>query len=657
MPVWSSRHRFNEYQIARELRRKKSRSEQTLVTRHGTEVSARRSRAIGPLLRAFARFVRRDWRSVLVALFCASIAAILELLPPAATKIAIDNVFSGLPLPAALARWIPNAQSLPKSPSELLAVLAIAIVVIAFVAVFFGLIGRWLATRTVKRVQNRVRRLVFSQAMRLPLARIQQMRTGGFVATLREDGGGVGDLVFSMLYNPWRALIQLVGSLAVLAITDWRLLLGALVLLPVIVLTHRTWIGRIRPMYRDIKVTRDGIDAHATEVFGGMRVVRGFGRSRTESLRYTEGSHLMARQELLVWWWSRGIDLAWALFIPVASAALLWYGGTQVLRGTLTAGDLVLFLTYVMMLLIPIQMLASSATAFQANLAGLDRILDLLGEKPEMPDHPSAIRLHKREIVGDVGFRDVAYRYPGALDDVLRNISFDARAGQTIALVGPSGSGKTTLCNLVARFFDATHGSITVDGRNLRDITLDSWRGALGIVEQDVFLFDGTVADNIRYGDRAALPARVRRAAELANALEFIDQLPQGLDTRIGERGVRLSGGQRQRLAIARAILADPRILILDEATSSLDSQSERLIQSALFTLVQDRTTFVIAHRLSTIQHADLILVLEKGEITAAGSHAHLMVASEKYQNMVLMQTAVPPPPKVIAGQPLSSPP
>jgi len=242
---------------------------------------------------------------------------------------------------------------------------------------------------------------------------------------------------------------------------------------------------------------------------------------------------------------------------------------------------------------------------------------------------------------------EIGYCYPNTEGNVLQNISFTAKPGQTIALVGPSGSGKTTLCNLVARFFDPTTGSITVDGRDLREIHLDSWRRALGIVEQDVFLFDGTIGDNIRYGDREASEALVRRAADLANATEFIEQLPKGLATHIGERGVRLSGGQRQRLAIARAILADPRILILDEATSSLDSQSERLIQSALFTLVRERTTFVIAHRLSTIQHADLILVLERGQISAAGTHADLMQSSEKYQQMVMMQTAIPAPPKV----------
>ena len=647
MPIWSSRKRYKEYQVESAVRRSKRRSERTIISRQGTEISAKRSRSIGPLLRAFFSFVRHDKRAVASALLCATVSASLELFPPAATKIAIDNVFSGLPLPDSITRWVPDSSTILSTPQSLLATLAIAIVTLSFIAVIFGIIGRWLATRTVKSVQNRVRRLVFGHAMRLPLSRVQQMRTGGFVATLREDAGGVGDLVFSMLYNPWRAVIQLIGSLTVLAITDWRLLIGALMILPVIVMTHRTWIGRIRPIFRDIKTTRDSIDAHATEVFGGMRIVRGFARTRTESLRYSSSGHLMARQEFLVWWWSRGVDLAWALFIPIASAALLWYGGVQVLQGSLTPGDLVLFLTYVMMLLIPIQMLASSATAFQTNLAGLDRILDLLVESPEMPDRPHAVRLPKNAIEGEVQMHEIGYRYPNTESDVLQKISFTAKPGQTIALVGPSGSGKTTLCNLVARFFDPTAGLITVDGRDLRDIHLDSWRQSLGIVEQDVFLFDGTIADNIRYSDRNASEALVRRAADLANATEFIEQLPKGLTTHIGERGVRLSGGQRQRLAIARAILADPRILILDEATSSLDSQSERLIQSALFTLVRERTTFVIAHRLSTIQHADLILVLERGQISAAGTHADLMQSSEKYQQMVMMQTAIPAPQEV----------
>ena len=625
MLLLNSRRRYEQYRTDSAAMRAKRVEERTLISRHGTEVSPKRTRSIGALLRAFMHLARRDRGSVTASLACASVAAVLELIPPAATKIAIDNVFGGAPLPSAIAMWIPQSFEGVQTPAGLLQALAISIVAIAVVAVAFGIVGRFIATRNVKRMQSRVRRLVFSHAMRLPLSRVHQIRTGGFVATLREDGGGIGELMFSMLYNPWKSIIQLLGCLAILTVTDWRLLLGALVLLPVVWVTHRTWIGRIRPIFRDIKLTRDAIDAHATEVFGGMRVVRGFARTRTETFRYATGSHLMCRQELLVWWWSRGVDVAWGLFIPVASAALLWYGGTQVLKGSLTPGDLVLFLTYVVMLLVPIQMLAASATAFQTNLAGLDRILDLLAESPEMPDRPTAVRLAKRDVRGEIAVRDVGYRYGAHAADVLTGINFTARAGESVALVGPSGSGKTTLCNLIARFFDPTAGTITVDGRDLRDVSLNSWRSALGIVEQDIFLFEGSILENIRYANRSVSEGEVRKAAELANAAEFIEQMSRGYETRVGERGVRLSGGQRQRIAIARAILADPRVLILDEATSSLDSHSERLIQTALATLVRDRTTFVIAHRLSTIQHCDQILVLERGHVRSVGTHTTLM--------------------------------
>ncbi len=642
MPSRSSRARYSQYLFDAAERRAKRAAEGTHVNRHGSEVSSRRSRPILALLGSFWRIVRRDRASIVASLVCGTLSAGLELLPPATTKIAIDNVFGGRPLPDWVRQSVPAAWEFVETPTALLGALAVGMIVIAIIGTGVGIMGRYLATRTVKRVQNRTRRLVFSRVMVLPLARIASMRTGAFIATLREDAAGVGDLVFSMLYNPWRAAIQLVGCLVILAVTDWRLLAGALVLLPMVILSHRTWIGRIRPIYRDIKLSRDAVDAHATEVFGGMRVVRGFGRTRTEGGRYALGGHLMARQELLAWWWSRGIDLAWALFIPAASAALLWYGGSQVLNGSLTAGDLVLFLTYVLMLLMPIQMLASSATGFQANLAGLDRILDLLNEPPEMPDAPTAKRLAKPEITGAIEAHNVGYRYVGAAEDALDGVSFHARPGETVALVGPSGGGKTTLCNLVARFFDPTRGALLVDGRDMRDISLGSWRSALGIVEQEIFLFDGTILDNIRYGLRDAPESRVRDAAQLANAAEFIERLPDGYASRIGERGVRLSGGQRQRLAIARALLVDPRILILDEATSSLDTESELLIRQALDSLVENRTTFVIAHRLSTIQHADQILVIERGRITASGSHATLLATSPKYQQMVLMQTADP---------------
>jgi len=610
------------------------------VSFHGTERSLKRQRSFGQLFRSFLGELRPFRGSMGIALGTLTIGTILNLVPPAATKVAIDNVFMRQPLPASLARWLPTQAT--TDASVLLTWIAGTIVTLSFLGTVVHLTGRWQATRVTKLLQASLRRAAFQHAVHLPLGRIWQLKSGGLTSLLREDAGGVAELVFSMIYNPCRAIVQLVGILTVLAWTDWRLLLGAVLLLPLVWFSHRTWIGRIRPLYRDIRQQRSEVDAHSTETFGGMRVVRAFARERSESGRFATGSHLMARQEILTWWWSRGIELAWALFVPIGSALLLWYGGKQVLGGSLTPGDLVLFMTYLVMLLGPMEALASSTTNFQTNLAGYDRTLDLLSESPELPDRAGARTLNRETVRGDIAVEGLTFAYPGANEHVLTDVSFQARSGEMIAFVGASGAGKTTLSNLIARFFDPISGCITIDGTDLRDIQLSSWRRLLGVVEQDVFLFDGTVAENIAYADREASRTRIEAAARTACAHDFIVALPQGYDTLVGERGVRLSGGQRQRLAIARAVLADPRVLILDEATSNLDVESEQAIQQGLANLMRQRTSFVIAHRLSTIRHADRIVVLRGGRVVQQGSHDELMQGSGPYRDMVLIQTARP---------------
>ncbi len=570
----------------------------------------------------------------MLALVTLTIATAMNLAPPAATKLVVDYVLIDNPMPERVTSAVPFTGDREK----LLGAIAIGIFSVALLGISFGTWGRWQATRMTKRVQAGIRRRVFEHTVRLPLHRVYELKSGGVASILREDAGGIAELIFSMIYNPWRAIVQLGGSLAVLALVDWRLLIGSLALIPAVYFTHRTWIARIRPQYRDIRATRQHTDTHATEAFGGMRVVRSFGRQRSEAARFTRNNHLMARQELRTWWWARAVDISWSILLPGASAALLWYGGNRVLSGDLSPGDLIMFLAYLAMLLAPVATLASSATQFQNSLAGLDRILDLLEEPVEMPVRPGALIVKPTDVAGAVSIRNVSFTYPGSSVLVLDDISLTVAAGEMVALIGRSGSGKTTLCNLVARFYDPTLGTIALDSTDLRDIEVDSYRRLLGIVEQDIFLFDGSVAENIGYAKRGATRDAIEHVARLAHAHEFIAELDDGYDTIIGERGVRLSGGQRQRLAIARAMLADPRILILDEATSNLDTESERFIQASLETLMIGRTAFVIAHRLSTVVHADRIVLLDHGRLVDEGAHEELLERSDAYRKMVLLQ-------------------
>lgn len=677
----SSRLRFREYLAKR-------RADKDYVRRGGLKDLApkesgakepwKRARSFFTLFRSFWAFTgrtpaggvnHRPW--IYLALLTLTITTLLGLGLPASTKIAIDYVLLPEPGPEGLPGWLRRFTD-PWSREQLLWALSAAMILLSVVTVSLGLLGRWQVTRVTKRVQVQLRTSAFERASRLPLHRLQHYKSGGIASLLREDAGTAGELLFSLIYNPWRAIVQLAGTLVILAWVDWKLLAGATMLLPAVWLTHRTWIAQIRPLYRDAKNVRQSVDATATEVFAGVRVVRGFSRERAESARFTAGQHYMTRIEIVTWWWSRIVEIAWSVLIPTASAGVMVYGGTQVLRGSLTIGDVMMFSAYLLMLLGPLESLTSSAAAVQSNLAAMDRVLDLLAEPEEFADRPGTALVEPGDIRGDVQLSGVWFTYPKSgrrgggrpgpeskapspptpPDPVIRGVSLSVRAGEVVAFVGASGSGKTTLCNLIARFYDPDEnapgggpgGSILLDGRNIREIDVRSYRGLLGIVEQDVLLFDGTIAQNIAYGRRDATPEQIVRAAQDANAHEFITGFDDGYATVVGERGVRLSGGQRQRIAIARAILADPRILILDEATSNLDSESELLIQQSLTRLMKGRTSFVIAHRLSTIRHADRIVVLDKGTVIESGSHDELLARGGRYADLLRLQVEGRPP-------------
>lgn len=423
--------------------------------------------------------------------------------------------------------------------------------------------------------------------------------------------------------------------MVMLVFLNWRLALAALAILPIVMAISFLVSKRIRPIYRAIRDDSAHVDGRVGETFGGIRVVRGFRREPLERQHYLIGRHEIVRKQLFANRREIALWTVWGALMASVGLITVWFGGRLQVQGRASIGDIMAFQWYTFLLLNPVWQIVNSFSELQRSLAAMERVFEVLGMPEDKPDKDTAI--DAPDHVHEIHFDQVTFEYNEG-QPVLCGFDVRIPGGSVVALVGRSGAGKTTVTDLVARFYDPTVGAIRLNELDIRDFRLQSYRNLLGIVQQDVFLFDGTVAENIAYGRPNATMDEVIDAARRANAHRFIVELKDGYDSLIGERGVKLSGGQAQRLSIARAILADPHILILDEATSSLDTESEQLIQESIHELLKGRTTFVIAHRLSTITDADIILVLEEGRIIEQGSHAQLMSENGVYHQMVLRQ-------------------
>lgn len=570
------------------------------------------------ILKRFVKYYKPYRGLFYLDLFCATILSVIDLAFPQILNFVTKGVFN-------------------RKPEQIIGLLAIigvgllAMYAVRYLCQYY--ITSW-GHIMGARMESDMRQDLFDHYQTLSFSYYDRNNTGEMMSKLVSDLFDISELAHHGPENIFISILKILGSFLLLTMINPRMTLILFIVTLVMVIFSIQKNRKMHSVFMDNRKKIAKVNSRVQDSLSGIRVVKSFANEKLESEKFEESNLEFLDTKVDNYRIMGSYQAGNNFFQGLLYTAVLVSGGYYISKGMLRAADLAIYALYIGIFISPIDLLINFTEQFQKGYSGFKRFVEVLDTEPDIQEKKNAIKLGAMK--GDIAFEEVCFNY-NENTEVLQNINLSIAAGRTIALVGPSGGGKTTLCSLLPRFYDVTGGSIRIDGRDIRDLTLKSLRNAIGIVQQDVYMFNGSIRENISYGKPGATQAEIVKAATEANLHEFIMSLPDGYDSFVGERGTRLSGGQKQRIAIARVFLKNPRILILDEATSALDNESERYIQASLEQLSKDRTTIVVAHRLSTIRNADEILVINKNGIEERGNHEELLSKNgiyAKYYNM-----------------------